>query len=147
MSFALDIGNFAKKCGAASDQVVRKTILDIGKRVVERTPVGDPEYWAHPAPPGYVGGMARGSWSHSIGTLDAKVIETIDATGGASNDRISASVPQKAAGLVHFIQNSLPYIQRLEDGRHSRQCPPGGMVAVTVTEFQDMITKAIGELA
>ena len=144
MSFALDIGNFAKKCGAASDQVVRKTILDIGKRVVERTPVGDPEYWAHPAPPGYVGGMARGSWSHSIGTLDAKVIETIDATGGASINRIVGSVPVKAAGKVHYIQNSLPYMQALEDG-HSTQAP-AGMVAITQTEFQDYIQKALGEL-
>jgi hypothetical protein len=145
MSFAEDIAKFAAKCNGNADQVVRKIVLDIGSRVIERTPVGDPSYWQKPAPPGYVGGMARGAWSHSVGTLDKEVFDTIDASGSVSNARISSSVPVKAAGLVHFIQNSLPYIQALEDG-HSPQCPPNGMVGLTVTEFQQVINQAIGEL-
>ena len=48
------------------------------------------------------------------------------------------------AGKVHYIQNSLPYMQALEDG-HSTQAP-AGMVAITQTEFQDYIQKALGEL-
>ena len=146
MSFALDIQKFAKKCVTSSDLVVRKVVLDIGRSLVEKTPVGNPDLWQNPdnKPDGYVGGMARGSWSHSIGTLDAKVIETIDSTGGASIDRIAASVPMNAAGKVHYIQNSLPYMQALEDG-HSTQAP-AGIVAVTEVEFQDYVQKAIGEL-
>jgi hypothetical protein len=53
-------------------------------------------------------------------------------------------VPIKAAGEVHYIQNSLPYMQALEDG-HSTQAP-AGIVAVTEVEFQDYVQKAIGEL-
>jgi hypothetical protein len=68
----------------------------------------------------------------------------IDATGRASIDRIISSVPVKAAGKVHYIQNSLPYMQALEDG-HSTQAP-AGIVAVTEVEFQDYVQKAIGEL-
>jgi hypothetical protein len=146
MSFALDIQKFAKKCVTRSDLVVRKVVLDIGRSLVEKTPVGNPDLWQNPdnKPDGYVGGHARANWSHSIGALDAKVIETIDATGGASIDRIVDSVPVKAAGEVHYIQNSLPYMQALEDG-HSTQAP-NGMVALTETEFQDYIQKALGEL-
>ena len=146
MSFALDIQKFAQKCGANADLVVRKTVLDVGRSLVEKTPVGNPDLWQNPdnKPEGYVGGHARANWSHSIGALVNQEFKEIDATGGASIDRIISSVPVKAAGEVHYIQNSLPYMQALEDG-HSTQAP-AGMVAITQTEFQDYIQKALGEL-
>lgn len=146
MSFALDIQKFAKKCVTRSDLVVRKVVLDIGRSLVEKTPVGNPDLWQNPdnKPDGYVGGHARANWSHSIGALVNQEFKEIDATGGASIDRIVGSVPVKAAGKVHYIQNSLPYMQALEDG-HSTQAP-AGMVAITQTEFQDYIQKALGEL-
>jgi hypothetical protein len=146
MSFALDIQKFAQKCGANADLVTRKVVLDIGRSLVEKTPVGNPELWQNPdnKPDGYVGGHARANWSHSIGALVNQEFKEIDATGGASINRIISSVPVKAAGEVHYIQNSLPYMQALEDG-HSTQAP-NGMVALTETEFQDYIQKALGEL-
>ena len=146
MSFALDIQKFAQKCGANADLVTRKVVLDIGRSLVEKTPVGNPDLWQNPdnKPDGYVGGHARANWSHSIGALVNQEFKEIDATGGASIDRIISSVPIKAAGKVHYIQNSVPYIQALEDG-HSTQAP-AGMVAITQTEFQDYIQKALGEL-
>lgn len=146
MSFALDIQKFAQKCGANADLVTRKVVLDIGRSLVEKTPVGNPDLWQNPdnKPDGYVGGHARANWSHSIGALVNQEFKEIDATGGASIDRIISSVPVKAAGEVHYIQNSLPYMQALEDG-HSTQAP-AGIVAVTEVEFQDYVQKAIGEL-
>jgi len=147
MSFALDIKKFAQKAGDNADMVVRKVVLDIGRSLVEKTPVGNPDLWQNPdnKPEGYVGGHARANWSHSIGALVNQEFKEIDATGRASIDRIISSVPVKAAGKVHYIQNSLPYMQALEDG-HSTQAP-AGMVAITQTEFQDYIQKALGELA
>ena len=146
MSFALDIQKFAQKCGANADLVVRKVVLDIGRSLVEKTPVGNPDLWQNPdnKPDGYVGGHARANWSHSIGVQVIQEFDVVDATGNASIDRIVGSVPVKAAGKVHYIQNSLPYMQALEDG-HSTQAP-AGMVAITQTEFQDYIQKALGEL-
>jgi len=146
MSFALDIKKFAQHCIDNADLVVRKTVLDVGRSLVEKTPVGNPDLWQNPdnKPDGYVGGHARANWSHSIGALVNQEFKEIDATGGASIDRIISSVPIKAAGKVHYIQNSLPYMQALEDG-HSTQAP-AGMVAITQTEFQDYIQKALGEL-
>ena len=146
MSFAEDIKKFAQKAGDNADMVVRKVVLDIGRSLVEKTPVGNPDLWQNPdnKPEGYVGGHARANWSHSIGALVNQEFKEIDATGGASIDRIISSVPIKAAGKVHYIQNSLPYMQALEDG-HSTQAP-AGIVAVTEVEFQDYVQKAIGEL-
>jgi hypothetical protein len=144
MGFSEDIAKFAQKCGSNADLVVRKIVLDIGKSLVEKTPVGDASYWKSKPPAGYVGGHARANWSHSIGALVNQEFKEIDATGGASINRIISSVPVKAAGEVHYIQNSLPYMQALEDG-HSTQAP-AGIVAVTEVEFQDYVQKAIGEL-
>ena len=146
MGFSVDIANFVKKANGNADAVTRKVVLDIGRSLVEKTPVGNPDLWQNPdnKPVGYVGGHARANWSHSIGALVNQEFKEIDATGGASIDRIISSVPVKAAGKVHYIQNSLPYMQALEDG-HSTQAP-AGMVAITQTEFQDYIQKALGEL-
>ncbi len=147
MSFALDIQKFAKKCVSNSDLVVRKVVLDIGRSLVEKTPVGNPDLWQNPdnKPEGYVGGHARANWSHSIGALVNQEFDVVDATGNSSNERIASSLPINAGGQVHYIQNSVPYIEALEDG-HSSQAP-NGMVALTETEFHDYIQKALGELA
>ena len=147
MSFALDIQKFAKKAGDNADLVVRKVVLDIGRSLVEKTPVGNPDLWQNPdnKPEGYVGGHARANWSHSIGAQVIQEFDVVDATGNASNERIASSLPINAGGKVHYIQNSVPYIQALEDG-HSSQAP-NGFVGLTVIEFQDYIQKAIGELA
>ena len=142
MSFAEDIKKFAQKAGDNADMVVRKVVLDIGRSLVEKTPVGNPDLWQNPdnKPEGYVGGHARANWSHSIGALVNQEFKEIDATGGASIDRIISSVPVKAAGEVHYIQNSLPYMQALEEG-HSSQAPHG-MVALTELQFAQFVEQA-----
>ena len=140
MGFSVDIANFVKKANGNADSVTRKTVLDIGTRLVERTPVGDATYWAHPAPPGYVGGHARTNWQHSTGAPVVSEVIGVDKDGSGTIGKIAASIPEKAAGLVHFITNSVPYIEPLEDG-HSRQSP-NGMVAITVTEFQGIVDAA-----
>ena len=89
-----------------------------------------------------MGGHARGGWSHSEGAQVVQEIDAIDPTGGLSINRIAASLPIHAAGKVHYIQNSVPYIQALEDGI-SRQAPMG-MVGLTKVEFQEIIQRALG---
>ena len=144
MSFTSDIEKFVKKTGANADKVVRNVVLDIGKSLVMKTPVGDPKYWKSKPPKGYVGGHARGNWQHSVGSRVTEEIDCIDKSGQKSIDRIQQSIPQSAAGLVHYVQNSVPYIKRLEEG-HSRQAPHG-MVALTEIEFKDYMSKALAEL-
>ncbi len=144
MSFTSDIEKFVKKTGANADKVVRNVVLDIGKSLVMKTPVGDPKYWKSKPPKGYAGGHARGNWQHSVGNRVIEEIDCIDKSGQKSIDRIEQSIPQSAAGLVHYVQNSVPYIKRLEEG-HSRQAPHG-MVALTEIEFKDYMSKALAAL-
>lgn len=144
MSFSSDIEKFVKKTGANADKVVREVVLDIGKSLVMKTPVGDPKYWKSKPPKGYTGGHARANWQHSVGNRVIEEIDCIDPSGQKSIDRITASIPDKAAGQVHYIQNSVPYIQALEDG-HSRQAP-NGMVGLTQLEFKGFLTKTLAAL-
>jgi hypothetical protein len=72
------------------------------------------------------------------------LIRTIDPSGAASNERIAETVPQKAAGMVHYIVNTTPYMQRLEDG-WSKQAP-NGMVALTVVAFGGIVQKVADEV-
>jgi len=149
MSFSGDIAKFVKHTIDNGDQIVRRTVFDIGTRLVGRTPVGDAKYWKNPesAPAGYVGGHARANWSHSEGALNTKEFKAIDGSEAESNismRRINKTLKKKAAGKVHFVQNSVPYIEPLEDG-HSRQAP-NGMVALTRVEFQGIVNAVAGGL-
>ncbi len=141
--FAIDISRFARLAKGRADMVVRKVLLDIGSRLVMRSPVGDPGYWKNPAPKGYTGGHFRANWQYGQGFIPGGVFPTIDKSGRVSLDRIKASVSNSAApyGRVHYIVNNLPYGPRLETG-WSRQAP-AGMVGLVVREYQAIVRKAL----
>lgn len=142
MTFDLDISKFVSKTKGKADKVVRKIVLDIGRRVVERSPVGDATYWKSPPPPGYVGGRFRGNWQHGTVDMPRTVFDTVDDVSG---ERIAASVNNGEAFAVHYIVNNLPYAIALENG-HSRQAPPGGIVGLTVVEFGGIVREAAQEV-
>lgn len=141
--FALQIGRFAELAKNRADLVVRKVLLDIGSRLVMRSPVGDPAIWKHTAPAGYIGGHFRANWQYAEGFIPGGVFPSIDKTGQVSLDRMKSKVPQSPYGKVHFIVNNLPYGPRLETG-WSRQAP-GGMVGLVVREYQMIVAKALRE--
>ena len=143
-SFSVSIGKFVENTKVKMNEITRKVVFDMGTRVMERTPVGDASYWKNPPPPGYVGGHARANWSHSDGILVAQEYGAIDKTGQVSMNRIRDSVPKDAAGRIHYLSNSVPYIIRLEDG-YSRQAP-NGMVSLTVAEFEQFMKAAAGSV-
>jgi hypothetical protein len=144
MSFADDINKFVVKCKDNSHKVVRKTLFDIGKSLVERSPVGDPSTWKNDPPPGYSGGHFRANWQLGMGSIPSGILDLKDKNGTATIKAIQGSIPKEAAGFAYFIANNLPYAQALEDG-HSGQAP-FGMVALTQVEFQNIINSAVKEL-
>jgi hypothetical protein len=140
MSFALDLRRFADKTSAKCDAVVRKIIIDVGTSLVLKSPVGDAQYWQHPAPKGYVGGRFRANWQYN---LDAPTVSTTEAIDPEGTTTISAIVGKvgKGAGHKHYITNSLPYAIPLEEGHSYRQAPEG-MVGITVLEFEPIVAAA-----
>lgn len=145
--FELRLRELAEKYNARADTVVKKVVIDLGTAVVYRTPVGDPAHWAPttPVPPGYVGGRARGAWTYTTGVPGVGLGGALDATGTATLGRIVATVPDDAAGKVHYLTNNIPYGPALERG-HSRRQAPLGIVAITVNEFQNMVDLAVQQV-
>jgi hypothetical protein len=143
--FALNIRAFVEKAKAAPAQVVRKATLDLLTAIVLRSPVGNPDLWAHKPPPGYVGGRFRANWNVSLSAPDASTTDATDKSGDATIHR-GLSVLVRADGQQDiYITNSLPYAVALEYGHSSVQAPQG-MVRVSITEFGQYIDNAIRDL-
>src|SRR5712672_706393 len=138
--FALNLSKFVAKAKGNADAAVRKIVLDIGTRIIMRSPVGDASYWKSPPPKGYTGGHFRANWQYGAGVIPGGVLAGVDAHGGPTIGKIAAKIPFVATGMVHYLTNNLPYAQRLEYG-WSRQAPHG-MVGVTMVEFQTIVRNA-----
>lgn len=143
--FALDLSRFVQHARGNARLVVKKVVLDLGSSIVMKTPVGDPDTWLMPAPPGYVGGRARGSWQYQKGTPAEGEPGGVDAGGGSSIGRIMAGVASGDAAAVHYITSNVPYMRELEYEGHSKQAP-AGMVRVSVVEFQSHVDRAARSL-
>lgn len=143
--FSLDLSRWIGKAGRNGRTVVKKVVLDLGSSIVVKTPVGDPDTWAGPAPAGYVGGRARGSWQYQKGAPAEGEPGGVDPGGGSSISRIAAGVAIGDAATVHYITSNVPYMRELEYEGRSKQAPEG-MVRLSVTEFQSHIDRACREL-
>jgi hypothetical protein len=142
-SFAKAVKVWSDKTGESVDDIVTATATDLARRVIQRTPVGEPSLWKSPPPPGYTGGQAKGNWFATLGAPSSAVGAPKDKTGAATIDQ-AAKVAINAAGNIFYLVNNLPYIRRLEYEGWSSQAPQG-MVRITVTEFNQSIKKAIRE--
>jgi hypothetical protein len=107
------------------------------ERIVNRTPVGNPDQWkSKRRPKGYVGGRARANWQVSFGAPDSSELNARDKNGGATISRGTAEI--QAVTIPYrtiWIFNNVPYIVRLENG-WSKQTPPGVMVRLSVLEVE-----------
>jgi hypothetical protein len=139
--FSINLSEYAKRTGAKLDTLVREVVIELGTRIVMRTPVGDATLWKSPPPPGYVGGRARANWQYGFGAAPDGDLPDIDPSGRASINRIK---PTQVAG-VHFIANNLSYAQRLEDGWSTQA--PAGMISLTAVEFTGVVRDEIARMA
>lgn len=103
-------------------QVTRKIGTEALSRVVLKTPVDT--------------GRARGNWSVSVGVEDMSITDNTDPGGQATIAAGVGAIGAVQQPQVVYVQNNVPYIERLENG-HSQQAP-GGMVALTVAELEAM---------
>lgn len=145
-SFEIDVSRFVAKAKANADQVVRKVIIDIGARIVQKSPVGDASYWKSPPPPGYVGGRFRANWQLGEGERPVGDLPDIDASGDASNQRIADGLKVNAAGKVYYLANNLPYAMGIEEGTNSPRQAPQGVVRLTVSEYQAIVADAAAKV-
>lgn len=128
--FELQIARFVEKAKGNVDLVVRKVALDLFKRVIMKSPVDT--------------GRFKGNWQVQIGSIPAGTLEIDDKAGTATIAKVTAETLNLRAGQIIYLVNNLPYARRLEYG-HSKQAP-GGMVRVTVAEFNAAVNRAANEV-
>jgi len=147
-TFALDLSRLVDKAKRNMAAVVRKVVIDLGEAIVEDTPVGDPDTWKggrESAPPGYVGGRARGSWQYGHNAPNATE-GPLDSTGASTLGRLEAGVrSHPALGGVHYVTSTVPYMRRLEYEAWSAQAPEG-MVRKNILSFQQHLDAAAREV-
>lgn len=141
--FSAQMQTFILKTKGKFKLTNREIILAVAASLIDKSPVGDPSLWANPKPPkGYVPGRFKANWVGSFGEINYTTTEETDPTGELSLVNINAAIPNDPTGIF-YITNSLPYAQILEDGSHSKQVPPQGMVGLTVIEYDALAAGAI----
>jgi hypothetical protein len=117
---------------ASLDREVAQELQDTADRtagaLVYATPVGNPSLWQSKAPASYVPGHARRNWHATIGSKSSSELPGVDASGQVALMEIRAAVKEwvnrSGKHEKFYIQNNVPYIERLNDG-WSSQAPAG----------------------
>lgn len=131
--FRADIAKWIAKSKRAQDLYVQKVILEIDKRLVQKSPVGDIN-----------GGRFRNNWNISNAVPDLSTTEAV--APNLSQSRSAASVFSiKANGQTVFITNALPYAFRIEYEGWSKIKAPAGVVRVTIAEMANILRGAAFE--
>ena len=138
------LADIERIAGDRMDEVVRGTLLDLSRRIVLRTPVGNPSLWASAPPAGYTGGQAKGNWQASIGSPETGTTSTIDKSGSATLASINGKT-QNAPGNVWYLTNNLPYVSTALEYGSSTQAPTG-MVRISLRELDQSIDDQISRL-
>ena len=126
-SFADQVRGFERKTARKMDLAVRKIALEMFRKIILKSPVDT--------------GRFRGNWQLAIGSVPEGTLELDDKTGAATIAKGAATALGINAGDTIYFANNLPYARRLEEG-YSQQAP-NGMVALTIQEFQSIVS-AIG---
>lgn len=155
-SFALDISKFVNKSHSNIDKVTRKIVFDVMRSVIKKSPVGNPDLWVtlkngeyvdYQSVHGiqdYTGGRFKANWQYGTGSMPSEIIDAVNKDDTSVTSKLTAKVPQEAAGKLHYIVNNLPYSIRLENGWSSQA--PSGMVGLTVSEYQGIVRHAAQEV-
>ncbi|WP_434033717.1 HK97 gp10 family phage protein [Cupriavidus sp. a3] len=120
---------FVERAKGNQEQVVRKVALDLMTSLVMKSPVDT--------------GRFRGNWQVQY-VLSPSTSVTMDKSGTGTIAAANGALSAFAIGQTLHLVNHLPYAVPLEYG-HSGQSP-GGMVRITLAEFDQYLTRAVGEL-
>ena len=113
---------------------VKRISLDLFRRLILKSPVGNPSLWQNPAsaPPGYVGGRFRGNWQVDT-KLNRDDLDDPGRNSTGSGDVAGIANANIANGGTVWIFNNSPYASEIENG-HSGQAPKG-VLAVSIAEI------------
>lgn len=152
--FAAQIRKFVEKSELNMDQTLRKTLIAVGDRLLEKTPVDT--------------GRLSGNWQFGVDEIPGTIVEVTGASGDGQAVKEAAAEQLRSTinsydlklGSVFYLINNLPYAPVVEyglypnppkggagktSGGYSTQAPEG-MVRVTAVEFQDFVRDAVARM-
>lgn len=126
-SFADQLRAFEAQAASRADAVVREVVLEVGRRVIERSP--------------RLTGRFSSNWRYGLQTPDAFTTQATAEQFLHNTDEL----PKAAAGFVHYVSNHLPYGPVLERGSSAQA--PQGVVGLTALEFPQILAGAVRKVA
>lgn len=129
-SFAADLRKFAERTKKSLDDTCRGVAIKWFSSTVLATPVDT--------------GRLRGNWLVSQGSPITAELARFDKSGSIVQGEIVQSVG--GVGTVNYLVNNLPYAERIEYGRWSKQAP-FGMVRVNFARIKAIISEVAAENA
>lgn len=123
----------------ACEKTINATVLSMYKKIIDRTPVGNPALWHPPYwPKDYTPGKLKASWSISFNNsqrdTSGQFASSEQITG---NNGLSLKIENLNSTKTIAISNNQPYAQRVENGWSTQA--PTGMMKITVAEYTDII--------
>lgn len=139
--FARDLNKQADKVRADGEALLRSLGLAVLSSLLEKTPVGNRQLWKinkdrsrrQLLPKGYVGGHLRHNWQVTINSTVDTVLEGVSRSAAATYRREEPKIKKAPFGSIIYIQNPVPYAERVMEGGHSSQAPRGTF-RVTIQE-------------
>lgn len=124
----------------ACSKVINATLLEMYKRVIDRTPIGNPSLWHPPIwPKGYMPGQLKESWGLSFNNTQRNLLGQFQSSEqNLATSGINLSVTNSNNGKTAAIYNNQPYAYRVEYGSWSTQAPQG-MLRITIAEYPDLM--------
>lgn len=136
--------NFGEVARSRLQKAAKATLIEMGERLINRSPVGDPSLWKQKYwPKGYLPGHFINNWQVGIDSIPTGIISAIDPSGNGSRERLSHLGRWQLNHTYYFV-NNLPYAKRLEHGWSSQA--PAGMVGLTRLEFPEIIRNVRAKL-
>ena len=140
--FARDLAKQADRVRQDGEALQRRMGLDLLSRLVNKTPVGNRQLWKinqgrskrQLLPKGYVGGHLRHNWQATINTTTDAELEGVARNPASVIRREQATVLKVPFGSILYIQNPVPYAQRVMEEGWSSQAPLGTF-RVTIQEI------------
>lgn len=108
-NFGALIDKIAKESEEKLLDATEDFVIETFKEIIEETPVGKPELWKVPPPPGYTPGKAKSNWFPSI---DSPSGERTESKSG-SEQRLN-SLRGRVAGRKAYLTNNQPYVAAME---------------------------------
>lgn len=140
--FARDLNKQADKVRADGEALLRRMGLDLLSRLVNKTPVGNRQLWKINQgrsrralqPKGYVGGHLRHNWQVTINGTTDNELEGVSRNAAGVIRREQGAILKASFGSTIYIQNPVPYAQRVMEEGWSSQAP-SGTFRVTIQEI------------